>query len=298
MIKLSNAASGALRSWFRNYPIPRSYVAIDLETSGLDVEKDRVIHIGWCTVEDTRTVLSEGVVLDWTRVLNGPELAKFEHDLERTKRSMEARGNGYRWTVDEVRSRGVNPRDALDRFAMSRKDRPMVAHHGWGFDYPMLGNLYKKFGLDFEVPHVDLLDTCLMARAILGPLEHLPNEDYRAYVRRLSQVRCAKHTLRDCVTLFDLHQYGVDPKHGHDAEYDAWVCSLVLERMRELSGTTASAPEQTPEELREAAQDVANMMLMMDPADRRERLGLLKDNNPALHALVLAEIRSLTKGSR
>jgi DNA polymerase III epsilon subunit-like protein len=129
----------------------------------------------------------------------------------------------------------VHPRDALDRFVAERGDLPLVAHNGWGFDYPMLGLLHAAHGVPFAPAHTDLMDTCMTARAALAGVTPLPHEDYRKYVRRLERTRCGKHALRDCVSDYDLDAAGVDPRHGHDAEYDAWVCHVLFERFRALA---------------------------------------------------------------
>lgn len=233
----------ALRAWTELYGLPTTYCAVDTESSGLNLVTDRILHLGWCRVEDGKAVSSDSVVIDWSAALDAPAMAQLSQSMERTKRAMNARGNAYRWNVAELHERGVHPRDAANRFLDACGNMPLVAHHGWGFDYPLIARFVKaQTGTDFTPPHTDLMDTCLMARAYLAPAPPRATETYHAYVRRLSEVRCAKHTLDACVINFGLTSKGVDTRHAHDAEYDAWIAALLLERFREL----ATAPYDEP----------------------------------------------------
>lgn len=234
MIKLADSGLSALKAWYASYGLPLTYASIDIESDGLDVNRNRPIHVGWCHVVNGKAVRSDGVIIDWTRALDDQQLATMTRNMDLVRTAMAGRGQHYRWTVDDLRTRGVHPKDAAAQIVRSVGHLPLAAHHGWGFDYPMLGNFVTSHGLPFAPPHSTLMDTCLMARAAFGPCPPRPNEPYRSYVQRLSTVRCRRHTLRDCISLFDLDKVGVDPKHTHDAEYDNWVVHLLLEKFREL----------------------------------------------------------------
>jgi hypothetical protein len=230
--KFSEAGRGAVRLWAQRFPLPRDYVAVDIESSGLVPGRHRVLHFGWCTVRDGCAVRSEGVVIDWNRTLDREALGALHRDMQLAKVAMAAKDQEYRWSAEALARRGVHPDEAVERIRAAVSGVPLVAHYGYGFDYPMLGALLGDPGL----PRRRHMDTCLMARALLAPAPVHPGEAYEAYVRRLLTTRCARHALADCVTLLGLDQsHGADPKHAHDAEYDNWISHLLLERFRDLA---------------------------------------------------------------
>lgn len=225
-----------LKTWADRYPLPTTYCSIDLETTGLSVEKDHIMHLGWCSVVDGKTVQSDGVAVDWTSALDAPGMAKLSADMEKTREAMNKRGNAYRWTVNEMQRLGVAPRTAAEKFIAACRTKPLVAHNGWFYDYPMLARFLKVHaGYDFVPLHTDLMDTCLMARAVLGRVVPRASETYHSFIYRLKDVRCGKHSLRDCVTMFGLQDLGIDLRHAHDAEYDSWISALLLEKFRAIA---------------------------------------------------------------
>lgn len=232
MVEITRQGRQALALWAREFGLHTSYLAVDVESDGLDTKNNRPVHIAWCTVEDGKSVKSEGVVIDWTRSMSDADVSKLSRNLDLVRVNMARRGQTYRWTVDELKRYGVHPQEAADRVAESVTDRAMVAHHGWGFDYPMIGNFLGAHGHRFSPSVEQMMDTCLMARALFGPCPPRVGEDYVDYVRRLSAVRCRKHTLGECISLFDLDRFGADQKHGHSADYDNWVCHLLFEALR------------------------------------------------------------------
>lgn len=227
-----------MKAWADRFGLPDRYLAIDTETSKLGPDA-AVLHLGWCLFEHGDAVLSTGAAIGWPDVLDAVSTTKLGSDMAQTRRAMEARGNAYRWTLDELRRVGQAPQEVVRRFTSDRGELPICAHHGWGFDYPLLARLIEgQTGKAFDPVHTDLLDTCLMARAMLSGSVPRPTETYYAFVRRMGEVRCAKHTLRDCAAMCDLHLKGVDFKHAHDAEYDAWVCGLVFEQFKRVAAGT------------------------------------------------------------
>lgn len=115
------------------------WLVVDVETTGLNMQRDRLIAIG--------AVLVEGVTL------------RFEQSFEVVLRQSKPSGSGniliHRITGNE-QTDGIDPAVALAAFLDFSKKLPCVAFHAQ-FDETMLKRAFKQYlGVDFSPPFVDL----------------------------------------------------------------------------------------------------------------------------------------------
>ncbi len=141
------APEGGVRTFYRTpYPWPEDdyreieYVAVDLETTGLNSVEHEIISIGWVLIRDQR--------LDFS--VMGHQLVRPFGELTEESAVI------HRITHDELVA-APPLRDGLERLLPVLAGRVMVAHHArieWRFLNAACRKVYR---LPFEVPTVDTL---------------------------------------------------------------------------------------------------------------------------------------------
>ena len=115
------------------------YVVVDVETTGLDLVRDRLIAIGACAVENGRVVMVESFEI------------VLRQDQVSTKDNILIHGIG-----GEAQREGVEPVEALVRFLDFLGKSPLVAFHVT-FDQTMIKKAVKEYlGFEFRHPWLDL----------------------------------------------------------------------------------------------------------------------------------------------
>ena len=135
-----------------------TYVALDLETTGLNPSRDRILEIGAVKIVEgeEREVLS-------TLVNPGREV---------TPRIQELTG-----ITSEMASTGMEYQAAVKRLVEFCEDLPIMGHNIL-FDYSFVKRAAVNYGLSFEKEGVDTLK---IARKLLPDLEHRSLEYLCAY---------------------------------------------------------------------------------------------------------------------
>jgi DNA polymerase-3 subunit epsilon len=145
-IRLDGVAAQRLQDW-RSRPESSlaeafgetRFVVVDVETTGLDLNRDRLIAIGACAVENGRVNLADSfeAVLRQNRVSS--------------KDNILIHGIG-----GEAQRDGLEPADALLRFLDFLGKSPLVAFHVT-FDQTMIKRAMREYlGLEFKHPWLDL----------------------------------------------------------------------------------------------------------------------------------------------
>lgn len=146
-------------------------LALDLESTGLDLNKDRITEIGlilW-DIEAKKPLCLSSEYL-WT-----PQLPTYI-----TAENAELTGI----TPEMLAEFGVHPTTAINHFLMICREHSveaLVAHNGLGFDKPLLLNEMKRFGYpDKDIVYVDnlpMIDTkCHL------PLKYKPDSTKLKYM--------------------------------------------------------------------------------------------------------------------
>jgi DNA polymerase-3 subunit epsilon len=115
------------------------YVVVDVETTGLDLNRDRLIAIGACAVEGGQVVLADSFEI----VLRQDRISSKDNIL-------------IHGITGETQREGVDPVQALLDFLDFLGKSPLVAFHVT-FDQTMIRRALKEYlGLDFKHPWLDL----------------------------------------------------------------------------------------------------------------------------------------------
>jgi len=215
--------------------LPRNYLAVDTETSGVDPRQDYILQLGFCKVADSQAKLYGSLTIDWTQVLNRSQLQDLERRMDGARTAMQKRGKQYDWTIDSLTKHGKHPREIAKRFlAQVGDDWAFAAHYGFLLDYPIIGKFLQQYGEKPFAPELEkMIDTGLLVKAGFIGVSPEQHEDMMSYVKRVDTVRAApRHSMEHCVDYFDLVKQGAVKKNLHDAGYDAWCVHLLVEKMR------------------------------------------------------------------
>jgi DNA polymerase-3 subunit epsilon len=145
-VELDATTTQRLQDW-RNQPESNladafgetRFVVVDVETTGLDLNRDRLIAIGACAVENGRVTLADSFEI----VLRQNKVSSKDNIL--------IHGIG-----GEAQRDGLEPADALLRFFDFLGKSPLVAFHVT-FDQTMIKRAVKEYlGFEFKHPWLDL----------------------------------------------------------------------------------------------------------------------------------------------
>lgn len=233
--------------WFRKLyggEWPRSYCAVDTETSGYSPTEDVVTQWGHCLVEDGKVVDRLSLVIDWSDRDVPPDWW-LQRRLSQVEWGMRQAGKTCHMTYE--RTRGGKPPEKAFAFirkfteTIKAKQIPFVLHGGV-FDEKMLSAnfLAHKFGPGFSFGDY-VLDTEGIEKASqLTDHERVhpkKGDTLRAYFHRVKYTRApgVKSNLDDhCFKKYALAEAGVAFEGLHDAYEDAYCCHLLMEKFGRL----------------------------------------------------------------
>lgn len=223
---------------------PQDYVTWDCETTGFDKNRDVIVEIGHCLVEDGKVKDRLSVVLNWTEREVPPD-GWLRKRLVNVRESMARDGKTYRMTYERMRKEGIEPEKALKFYhelfqTLIAQGVPFVGHNGF-FDEEMFAHNLAGFAVadDFKLPDNLVFDTMAIEKGnqMVGDKNALPREGetLRSYFRRVKYLR------NDVKTNLDTHcvaKYGFAGRHGldlakaHTADFDAYLVHLLMEEFR------------------------------------------------------------------
>ena len=159
------------------------YVVIDVETTGLDPEKDEIIELGAIRIIDH-------------------EAAEEFSTLLRPKGSIPAEITALTGITDEMTaSEGVEPSEALERFWKFVGQSPMVGHN-IGFDCAFLKKACER--TQIVMPRTQCTDTLRLARRTL---RDVPDYKLPTIAARFGLTPNPVHrALTDCLTTFRIYE--------------------------------------------------------------------------------------------
>ncbi len=120
-------------SYFKNAnklpPIDNTrFVVFDTETTGFDIDRDRILSIGAVTVEHKTIAVNNSFEVYLDQEIFKPETVKIHGILKRGE-------------LDKI-----SELEAIEAFLDYIKGDTLIAHHAW-FDYSMINSLLKRHGL-------------------------------------------------------------------------------------------------------------------------------------------------------
>jgi DNA polymerase-3 subunit epsilon len=145
-VQLDPVAAQRLQDWHRRPEAELGdvfyetrFVVVDVETTGLDLNRDRLIAIGACAVENGRVTLADSFEI------------VLRQNQSSSKDNILIHGIG-----GEAQREGLEPADALLRFLDFLGKSPLVAFHVT-FDQTMIKRAVKEYlGFEFKHPWLDL----------------------------------------------------------------------------------------------------------------------------------------------
>jgi len=150
-LQLRRAPQGPLRDYLAR-PLPRArqdyretdFLAIDLETTGLDMRRDLILSVGY-------------VVLHGTRI----DLGSACHRVVRIDRTIPEASAVIHQITDDQAARGLELRDVMAELLEVLAGKVMIAHHAV-IERGFLGNACRRlWGAGLPVP---VVDTQMLAR--------------------------------------------------------------------------------------------------------------------------------------
>jgi DNA polymerase III epsilon subunit-like protein len=230
--------------------MPRSYIVIDLETTGLSVGQAVIWQIGVYPVLDGEPRYKQGHSV-WVHT-DPAQLKEATFEINRrTGRSWSGerglvKDGEYQDKelefVEEVQSKGVGRKAALEATAdllRSYEDAgyPTIAQNGYRFDRVHLDHEFKYSGVDYRFPQAKLIDVGILFKAAVMKRRILGRETPGAFYDRVSSERAKgvfyalEKALIPHYNLIEKH--GIDMARAHNAGWDCYVTSLVLRSMLE-----------------------------------------------------------------
>jgi DNA polymerase III epsilon subunit-like protein len=240
---------------FRNFPC--DYLAVDIETTGVEKGLDLIVQIGHCAVVNGVPVDRSGTLLDWTAVPSvdqrwlADRLALVKKRVE-FDRQGQPTGKHYHVTYDRLRAEGADPIAVLrayrDWFAKIRADGLfLVSHNGNQFDAPFLSGAFSVFlGEDHPVLDGEMFDTGMVEKALRGNLGLWAEDTPKSFFDRVG--RQPLKGVRWALDAFAIPQHGLHVKHAldmslaHTADYDAYLCHLLFQHYLDESGRRLPVP--------------------------------------------------------
>lgn len=221
---------------FDNFP--NNYLAIDIETNGLNPWTDLILEFGWCKINNGSVVENDCFFINW---LESNEISRelLENQLERISYNMlHKKGVAWSVTLQKILS-GLPPKQGAKKIYEilnnARNEKIFfVTHNGFGFDCPFIELSLAKFDLSWRFDIDEIVDTGLIEKALEYNSLFMDNTIIDFY-RRISSVnsKTIKWALdQHCVPKYQLNKK-VDVSNVHDAAKDSLLTSLLFEYFKE-----------------------------------------------------------------
>lgn len=201
---------------------PSDYVVVDVETSGLDPYRHRVLEIGVLVVRNREISLP---VISWVLNPNFPGDG-FEVPQEITE------FNGI--TTEEV-ANGHDPLFVLPELQHCCKRKMITVHNGINFDRLFLNEEFKRFTIEKTFEKHQFLDTAALFKGWrLGMLESLRSMDFYEWANKVLETRAygVYFKLEYCCKFFEIDTS--DLGNAHRASVDVVMVHRVIERLRRI----------------------------------------------------------------
>ena len=233
--------------------VPPNYVVFDLETTALTPEEGKIWQIGVHMHLNGK---------DWDAAPHGLSMLvrTEEKDLLANRFEIERLAHVRMESNDETLEQAIASAEQqyLRRFSSKtppvermvalkeaarllescmKKGYPIVGHNLASFDIPFFEHECAEAGILFKFPDANVIDTGMFIKSAQTRRRVLDTEYYRprAFYQRVRDERRkgAIYALeRFCLYYWRLdRKYGVNMAHAHDAGYDCWVTSLVLQEL-------------------------------------------------------------------
>ncbi len=236
---------------------PDTYFCFDTETSGFNQEKDVILEIGHCLVENGKVVDRGSYPIDW----RGHSIVQEEwlrQKISYISDEMRKQGKVFHCTWDYLCANGTKPNKVfafyMRFFADLMANGCAFAGHNLAFDEGMFAHNAVGFGyaIDFALPEDKFWDTHAIEKVnqMAGDVRALPRqaETLRDYFTRVGRgfSRIKSNLDRHCFTKYKFAEKGLKLGDCHGASADAFMVHLLMEEFRvqaSLHGTPGATQE-------------------------------------------------------
>lgn len=227
-------------------PLPRSYLVVDVETTGFDTRTDLITQIGHVLVRNCEIVDQDNAILNWTdcNLVRAMDVKLLYSDL---KASMAEKGLKPQVTWKRMVEEGHDPKSILRAYRdifhdASKNGYIFVGHSISTFDEAILSRNFGRFlEVDWSLEEDEVIDTLAIERATLKiwhpHAKPAPGESLKEWCVKVCRRMRADASLVTCAK-----RYGVeaDFDKAHDAEFDCWMTHKIFEAMRAKCVSTKS----------------------------------------------------------
>jgi len=210
--------------------MPRRYLSLDTETSGLSLKDDFVVQFGYSIVNDGKIVNIGSFYICPTiqgKIMN-PRASEI---------------NGI--TDEKLRKEGMDPRTAFSEVvdlikAASTGTSLLAGHNLFKFDCNILESEFKRHGISFQFDRNRLFDVGLIEKALRINTKPKEGEILQKFYKRVSSAY--SRGVRWSLDRILIPTYGIDKSaeldvnNLHDAAEDAKAVCLIIEEWRKLMG--------------------------------------------------------------
>lgn len=203
---------------------PKSYVAFDTETTGLDTATADIVEIGAKRViRDLEGNVTEEETRSWLLDL-GIELPEITTEI-----------TGI--TTAEMKEKGMDPREGLLEFLEFSRGLPWIGHNLFKFDIPLIINFGARHSIHevaFKGGIGRAVDTAGLYKGRALGEDHRHHETHEDYVRRVleTRVRGLKFNLAHCCEELKIDASAFK---AHRAEGDVEMVDAIYRKMVGLS---------------------------------------------------------------
>jgi DNA polymerase III epsilon subunit-like protein len=191
-----------------------SYVGFDVETTGLDPNRDKVLEYGCLRVSNNQIVGELRLLVN-----HGVEIPAEATAIHGITKAM----------IDKD---GIKPEDACRKVTEFLGDDIVLGLNNVPFDYPFLEKQANKFGI--KRPQISKwVDAGLLWKGIQIGMHYNQEEEFYRYAFRVKDIRAkgVKYNLNYLVKTFEIENLREDGLHG--ALIDLRMTSHVFEKIKE-----------------------------------------------------------------
>ena len=228
------------REWFSRAaaelgPLPRDYLVLDLETTGLS-SADLPIQIGWALVFDGHACNVGAQTIDWSARHTDYFL---DSRLQIVKQAIVDRdGTVYPFTAASLKADGRPYAEVLSAFLDLHAETvkgglPLVCHNGLRTDVPILDRVASQY-LGRRFTPGGYFDTMAIERALQTRQTPKAGENWDSFCRRTYYAGGSK--VKSSLVGHCSHKYALaaDLTRAHQADFDCRLTHLLVETYRGL----------------------------------------------------------------
>lgn len=237
--------------------IPQDYLCFDLETTGFvfsfvsdqlqpESADDVIVEVGHCDVNNGVAEDYWTTILDWTKVPEYVEADWIRAKIATVTEHMARDNKPFHVSYDRMCAEGEHPIETLDRYVnllerALNKGKMIAGVNIMQFDQRVFFDAtFEWLGEGFQIPLDRIIDLGVIEKA--RQLNILPRrgECLSDYFRRVAGVRKAgvRWSVDHCCEVYGLTDaYGIRDEDKHSAGFDAMLCHLLLEEMRDRAGS-------------------------------------------------------------